>query len=95
MSSKRLPEVREKYPECTKLSDCQGDKATIQNFLDWCGEEAQGSVCLQLGVDGPRVHERELEQLLMKYFEIDPAKLEDERRTMLDVQRAANEKEDQ
>src|ERR1019366_574338 len=85
----------EKYPECTKL-DIHHEKILIlQRFLDWC-EEREPHVMLAKeeelnpGEELTPITGRRLELLIYKYFEIDPVKLETERRTMLDEQRKLN-----
>lgn len=84
----------EKYPECAKLSTHHNDILELQRFLDWCEEENVDQVVLgkrdTMG-EVDEIHGRERELLIYKYFEIDPKKLEDERRAMLDEQRKLNE----
>lgn len=88
-----MTERAEKYPECTKVRATRDEKLTIEEFLDWA---AKGGVELCTAMPGgggrfyPMVQTRET--LLMKYFEIDPKKLEAERREILDQQRKMNEK---
>lgn len=82
-------ERAEKYPECTKLSAHHDEILELQRFLDWCDEKVDGRARL---VDEMEyvIEGRRLELLLYQYFEIDPRKLEDERRAILEEQRKLN-----
>lgn len=62
------------YPECEKWADLLDNKGGkhIINFLQWLQEQ-------DIDIMG-----HNSEQLLMKYGDIDPAKLEKERRAMIE-----------
>ena len=81
------------YPEHERMKALNGDNDTIARFLEWLSEhdylicevvqDARGSDDIQ------PVH-RGIESWLAQYFNINPAKIEAEKRAMLDSMRAAN-----
>lgn len=78
---------REKYPECTKLSDHAGERRTVTEFLEWL--EAQGlHLCEYSPGSNFGTYHRTMKShdaLVMGFLEIDTKKLEEERRAMLDA----------
>ena len=89
MGSKRQIEL----PEHDKLRDIQPLSQAVYNFLEWCGE--QGIVlCDCTDRSNERWYPISMgrEKLLARHFEIDLAKLEREKESILAEQRALNEK---
>lgn len=74
------------YPECTKLSNNHDEVSAILDFLEWLGGEK-----IQLGKYGQRgdlmYHMTPIaesaQSLVYRFLDIDPVKLEEERRDML------------
>lgn len=74
------------YPECDKLARVAGERDTIMEFLDWLGtkgywigeyrQEYFGGEML-IPITGTT------DALTLEHLEIDPVKLENERRAML------------
>lgn len=80
------------YPEHEKLKALGGKSQVVGDFLVWL-EEQGFVICEPTGnqVDNLWVPlGASLEWLLAEHFEIDPEKLETEKRQMLDELRAAN-----
>lgn len=84
------------HPECDKALAVKGECQVIGNFLEWA--EGQG---LEFGKFVPvgRHNDRETEfvpanqkidKLLAEYFQIDEAKMEQEKRALLDELRRRN-----
>ena len=80
------------YPEHDKLAKIRDKSQAIGEFLEWLQEKG-----IHLGryVDDYSTHmdtlDSQTNDLLAEYFEIDLNVLEDEKRAMLDAQRAAND----
>jgi len=79
-----MSESAAKYPEHAKLRAVRDLSQAIGSFLEWLYQEKNLSLCTMLptgeflaSYQGPNV-------LLAEYFEIDPAKLEDEKLAMLE-----------
>lgn len=76
------------YPECEKLSDHQPQMEVIREFLEWASDNG-----MELGHWEPakagQANDRfspvneQFDQYLARYFGIDMAKVENERRAML------------
>jgi hypothetical protein len=64
----------QKYPLSAKLSSHEEDKQTVFDFLSWL--RMTGLALVSSGVSD--------HDLWLEYLEIDPAKLEEERRAMLE-----------
>lgn len=72
-----------KYPECEKLAREDKRRTAVIHFLEWCAEQR-----IELAKMDERGHldpvmERD-DQIVLRWLEIDPQKLEDERREMLE-----------
>lgn len=86
------------YPEHEKAKAAQADAQVIGEFLEWLSDPARGYVICERtdnDVDNlwmPVSTHLNPEQLLNRYFGIDDAKLEREKRAILAAQRKANEK---
>ncbi len=79
------------YPMCARLSHVRSDKAILTAFLEWL-EEKNISLCMWPEENmGPYRAVVDPNKLLMEYFGIDEAELEQERRRILAAQRRANE----
>ena len=84
-----------KFPQHDRLAEVQQESQTIADFVDWLGSVKQ--IWLAVHDDG---NSRgylwpvscSLEHLLAEFFGIDRGLLEREKRHMLEVQRALNEK---
>lgn len=79
------------YPNCEKLAEQSTEHRAIMDFLGEMGDE----YCLTKW-DGNVSRSRpmssgEISDLIMKYLGVDPIKLEEERRVMLEEQRKLNE----
>ena len=76
-----------KYPECDKLSGVYGESQIIGAFLEWLQDEREPHVKLAYWDDRARLHlsDRTTEELLVEYFKIDMAKVEEERRAMIEA----------
>jgi hypothetical protein len=81
------------YPEHDKLGVIRDQSQAIYDFLEWCAEEKGAA----LAVDADHGYEGEKywlptsrRDLLAEFFEIDQAKLEQEKRAMLDELRRMN-----
>jgi hypothetical protein len=80
-----------RYPECDKLHRVSGDVSTLHEFLEWLAENGLQVCSLEetgkFDCDGPVEHyfpiREQREALVQRFFSIDPAKLESERRAML------------
>ena len=79
-----------KYPECAKLGAVHDQLQIIRGFMEWLSSEKR------LGLAGYDEYDRlqwatkNTDQLLMEFYDIDPKKLEEERRAMLEECRRAN-----
>ena len=62
-----------KYPECDKWAKVHSDAVAILGFLEW--KDARE----------PKGMHISYQDLVYEYFEIDPKKLEEERRAMLEA----------
>src|SRR5579885_1906363 len=84
------------YPEHAKLKAAKDDLEKIGGFLEWLTGEREIVLCTRRPdqeIDNiwmPIGGERSVEKLLAEYFEIDEAKLEAEKRSILEAQRKAN-----
>lgn len=87
---KEQEERERKYPECTKLALVGDKRRELNAFLEWLREEKKielgdmeavertGAIYpVRYGLDG-------YDKLVLEYLEVDPVKLEEERRAMLD-----------
>lgn len=86
-----------KYPEHVKLAEISDKSQVVGEFVDWM-VETKGIVLAQY-VKDDMDHERlrpnwvPLMNLLAEFFDIDQNKIEQEKRAMLEVQRALNDHE--
>ncbi len=80
----------EKYPLCTRLSNTQRERSVLNEFFEFL-DENKFLLCEE-DDDGNYPIRMTREQLLMKFFDIDPNLLEKERRKLLAEQRALNER---
>lgn len=71
------------YPECNKLRSLSQERAVISDFLEWLRSNNRW-ICESWGTFGrfDAIHESD-DSLIMRFLEIDPVKLEEERREML------------
>jgi hypothetical protein len=75
---------RVNYPECEKWAAVQPQVRAIQAFTEWLEIEKHYELARR-GEEGQLTTIRDrVEDLLYQHFEIDPRKLDDERRAMLD-----------
>lgn len=91
-------------PQCDKLSAIRGEMIIIRNFLEWLGEDVHPMrwgerarlyiANWHPGHSWPDAHHEQIEQILQRYFEIDPEKLEIERQELLAFQREINDHRD-
>lgn len=93
-AEKKQREHDAKYPEHVKLRKVAFESRIVGEFLDWLADK---NIFLCTVSPGRNFHTYEptnmcTKELLAKYFEIDTWKLEDEKCTMIDEQRALNEK---
>lgn len=72
------------YPECEKLSAVYEERFAILDFLMWC--EGEGIHLARYDEDRPRMVtvSESPDALVMRHFNIDSQKIEDERRAMLE-----------
>lgn len=93
MSTEEQPQ----YPELDKMKAAREKSAVLSDFLDWMDENG-----IRLCRNNPDHYwakggeyypiTENYEQLLAQYFNIDLNKVEEERRRILDEQRALNER---
>lgn len=90
------------YPEHTRLSAIHDKSQAIGEFLEWLGDNGY-SICEfqeARSIDHPDATDgfyplhRSIQSWLAQYFQIDPAKIEREKRQMLDEIRALNDDAD-
>lgn len=90
-----------KYPECEKWAKIHDQAVTITEFITWLS--GQGIFLAETHCTNPQSKPElrlytyipigtSLQNLIYRCFKIDPAKLEQERRAMLDEAREANER---
>ena len=82
------------YPEHEKLSALNGKNQTIGEFLEWLNDNGYTICEWQNSGDEDRGYYpvgRSLTSWLSQYFQIDPVKIEQEKRVMLGELRAAND----
>ena len=84
-----MPETDDKYPECEKVKSVQPKSQAIGEFLDWLGEKG---IHLAKWGDDDKLwpFNKNKEELLAEYFEIDLNKVEQEKRQMLEEIRNSN-----
>ena len=89
-----------KFPEHEKMKEVQAKSQAIGEFLEWLRTEKQLFLSREVEIakrwNGDPITEwlpqhPDLERLLAEFFEIDLAKIEQEKRQMLDELRRANE----
>lgn len=87
LADQRRKEHTEKYPECEKLNRLHGTRIALVQFIEelrekgiWFCTQTQG-----VNVDVYQPITKSDDQLVMEYLEIDTAKLEEERRAMLEA----------
>lgn len=69
------PEQAVSYPECEKLSAIHDERRAITEFIEWAGNRLANTSAT------------EVDELVMEFYDIDPDKLETERRAMLEEAR--------
>lgn len=81
----RLDKKKVDYPECEKLGRVHEQIVTITQFMEWLSSEhvMLGKYLADWAESFQPISEN-TDQLLYRYFEIDPQKLEQERRAMLE-----------
>lgn len=77
-------------PECDRLAEVSEHSQTIGDFLEWLPQQGIQLCSIPEEYDHTFVPiGRSIESLLAEFFEIDMAKVEKERRAVLDAFRAA------
>jgi len=81
------------YPEHDKLSAVKDESQAIGGFLDWLKNKRGLTLCET--IETPDLDQfypdyTSINELLAEYFDIDLKVIEQEKRAMLDVMRAAN-----
>jgi hypothetical protein len=83
-----------KYPMCAKLSNSADERRTALELFEWL--ESKGyHICERSHGSNFSTYDRtfkSFDTLALEFLEIDPKKLEEERRLMLDEQRKLNDK---
>lgn len=74
------------YPECDKMSEVRDESQSIGAFVEWVGEQGWEIIDrAESDKHGFPVHIRlSTEELLAKYFDIDLALVDKEKRAMLE-----------
>ena len=92
----------EKYPEHVKLQAISEDSQKIGNFIEWLRERGAQICTLDEADDaywpGLQVHDRivnSIQDILATYFDIDPEKIEEEKRTILEEMRTMYQTKDE
>lgn len=90
-----MAKQKQQYPECEKLSAVRPEMMKITTFVEWL-EEQGIKLCSPddgggMFSSGYAPVSESVEKILHRYFEIDPKKLEDERRLILERAREAND----
>jgi hypothetical protein len=101
VTNERVKRVLAEMPECDKLNDRRDEWNAIYPFIEWLQEkkiwlahritkrEFYGEEYEDAPMDALVSIPQTLENLLYEYFEVDPAKLEQERRELLSSLREA------
>ena len=71
------------YPECEKLSTKRTEMMAIRSFMDFVGEKEIILTDTRLKYHAS-VRDRQLEDLMYEFYDINPKEVEIERRKMLD-----------
>lgn len=78
------------YPESEKLSRLKEERGAVQEFLDWA--EGEGMHLMRWGARGGQAYPVfGRDDIIYRWLEIDPTKLETERRAMLASMRGPRE----
>lgn len=85
--SKKMADNK-RYPLCNQLSARDAERRQLTTFLEWL-EERDIDIIEVFQNATARFDVNSIEKLVLRYFEIDPEKLEAERRAMLEAVRAA------
>lgn len=80
--------ARSRYPESDKVLAVQKQSQACGEFLDWLKQEKLLMLCEDINGEWMPTF-KSTEKLLQEFFDIDPDKLEKERRAMLDELRGA------
>jgi len=83
-AERKEEEHAKKYPMCTKLTTNREEMARIAEFIVWLQDTKGFDLADALASHHMSLVAHDNETLLHEYFEIDPVKLEEERRTMLE-----------
>lgn len=75
-------------PECDRLNDYRSFYAGLEEFLEWL-EDNRYYICESYDYRYDRTSDKDL---VLRFLEIDPTKLEEERRALLDYQRGLNDR---
>jgi hypothetical protein len=78
------------YPEHEKLEALDGKNQLIGSFLDWLADEEEVNLCVYADNDRLVSYRKSTPDIIAKFFDIDPVKLEDEKRAMLDSTQKTN-----
>jgi hypothetical protein len=95
----------DQYPEHAKLMAVRDRSQAVGEFLDWLQHEQGYSICeWSERVEEDDEHEyrpagwvnlhRPIDSWLAQFYQINPVRLEEEKRAMLDAQRALNARVD-
>lgn len=81
------------FPQSDRLTEVADERDTIRHFLDWVGETHRAQLASIPTPDTHRLYPLRVnvETLLDEHFGIDAVALEQERRSMLDMQRQLND----
>jgi hypothetical protein len=79
----RTEEEMSDFPEHDKLELVKNRSQTVGEFLEWLRDESGWTLCEEFTVDNFVPIHLTTEKILAKYFDIDPEKLEAEKRKML------------
>jgi hypothetical protein len=93
--------MTDEYPECERWAKIHSNVLVIKEFLDFVNYTTKPKVALcefyltnSDSGEWYMIGGAKIDDLLYKFFDIDPIKLENERRAMLDKLREMNEKKD-
>jgi hypothetical protein len=84
------------YPECDRLNAVSSEVSTLSEFLEWiqsdglvlCRLDDTGKICMDANVFEYFATHESAQDLIYRFFAIDPGKLDRERRAILDELRA-------
>jgi len=80
------------FPECEKMSAIRDKSQVIGEFIEWMKQERGLTICSCSACGNYYVPTATtIEQLLLKFFDIDQDKVETERRSMLNSMRETDQ----